>query len=109
MFQLYGQTGPAFMIRRLAEKVLQPLGIIPPHMGVISILRSDGPLWSETVIWAAKDKRSRHTFHYKLMKEQAGGKQMKSVWQILPPDRDEKHFGKHPTQKPIALLEPQPG
>src|SRR5205807_1199087 len=26
------------------EKVLQPLGIIPPHMGVISILRSDGPL-----------------------------------------------------------------
>ena len=39
------------------------------------------------------------------MKEQAGGKQMKSVWQILPPDRQEKRFGKHPTQKPVALLE----
>ena len=35
----------------------------------------------------------------------AGGKQMKSVWQIAAPERDEKHFGKHPTQKPVALLE----
>jgi len=60
---------------------------------------------TETVIWAAKNKKSRHTFHYKLMKEQAGGKQMKSVWEILPPDREEKRLGKHPTQKPVALLE----
>ena len=35
----------------------------------------------------------------------AGGKQMKSVWQIAAPDREEKRFGKHPTQKPVALLE----
>ena len=60
---------------------------------------------TETVIWAAKNKKSRHTFHYKLMKQQAGGKQMKSVWEILPPEREEKRFGKHPTQKPVALLE----
>ena len=60
---------------------------------------------TETVIWAAKSKKSRHTFHYRLMKEQAGGRQMKSVWEILPPDREEKRFGKHPTQKPVALLE----
>ena len=39
------------------------------------------------------------------MRELAGGKQMKSVWQIPAPDRDEKRFGKHPTQKPVALLE----
>jgi hypothetical protein len=39
------------------------------------------------------------------MKEIAGGKQMKSVWQILPPDKSEKRHGKHPTQKPVALLE----
>jgi hypothetical protein len=60
---------------------------------------------TETIIWAAKDKKSRHTFHYKLMKETNRGKQMKSVWEIRPPESWEKRFGKHPTQKPVALLE----
>jgi site-specific DNA-methyltransferase (adenine-specific) len=60
---------------------------------------------TETIIWAAKNRKSRHTFHYRLMKEHAGGKQMKSVWNIYPPAADEKRFGKHPTQKPVALLE----
>ena len=35
---------PAVMIRRQAQKILEPLGIIPPHMGLISILRGEGPL-----------------------------------------------------------------
>jgi hypothetical protein len=30
---------------------------------------------------------------------------MKSVWEIKPPETWEKKFGKHPTQKPVALLE----
>jgi DNA methylase len=30
---------------------------------------------------------------------------MKSVWEIRPPETWEKKFGKHPTQKPVALLE----
>lgn len=30
---------------------------------------------------------------------------MKSVWQFLPPSKNEKTFGKHPTQKPIKLLD----
>jgi site-specific DNA-methyltransferase (adenine-specific) len=60
---------------------------------------------TETIIWAAKNRKSRHTFHYRLMKQLAGGKQMKSVWPIYPPPAEEKRFGKHPTQKPIALLE----
>jgi hypothetical protein len=30
---------------------------------------------------------------------------MKSVWTIPPPETWEKKFGKHPTQKPVALLE----
>ncbi|MGC2891283.1 MAG: site-specific DNA-methyltransferase, partial [Candidatus Acidiferrum sp.] len=60
---------------------------------------------TETIIWAAKDKKSRHTFHYKLMKGTNRGKQMKSVWEIRPPESWEKKFGKHPTQKPVALLE----
>jgi len=60
---------------------------------------------TETIIWAAKDKKSRHTFNYKHMKEINRGKQMKSVWEIRPPESWEKKFGKHPTQKPVALLE----
>jgi hypothetical protein len=40
------------------------------------------------------------------MKEINRGKQMKSVWtDIRPPEPWEKKFGKHPTQKPVALLE----
>ena len=30
---------------------------------------------------------------------------MKSVWTFTSPKKDEKMFGKHPTQKPIALVE----
>jgi site-specific DNA-methyltransferase (adenine-specific) len=39
------------------------------------------------------------------MKDINRGKQMKSVWEIYPPEGWEKKFGKHPTQKPVALLE----
>jgi hypothetical protein len=39
------------------------------------------------------------------MKETNRGKQMKSVWEIRPPESWEKHLGKHPAQKPVALLE----
>lgn len=59
---------------------------------------------TEIVLWAAKSKKSRHTFNYEAMKAQAGGKQMQNVWDIYPPSRDEKVFGKHPTQKPLGLL-----
>jgi site-specific DNA-methyltransferase (adenine-specific) len=32
-------------------------------------------------------------------------KQMRSVWSISTPSKSEKEFGKHPTQKPLSLLE----
>ena len=60
---------------------------------------------TETIIWAAKNQKSRHTFNYKEMKLANHNKQMKSVWEIKPPETWEKKFGKHPTQKPVALLE----
>lgn len=60
---------------------------------------------TETLLWAAKNEKSKYTFNYDAMREEAGGKQMKSVWQFLPPTKEEKRFGKHPTQKPVSLLE----
>ncbi len=59
---------------------------------------------TETIIWASKDEKSRHFFDYDAMREENGGKQMQSFWAITPPRKVEKRFGKHPTQKPLALL-----
>ena len=61
---------------------------------------------TETILWARKnDKKARHFFNYELMKQLNNGKQMKDVWTGRLTDRKEKIYGKHPTQKPIYLLE----
>jgi len=60
---------------------------------------------TETIIWAAKNKYSKHCFNYEEMKKLNNGKQMKTVWSIPAPNGDEKFFGKHPTQKPLKLIE----
>ncbi|MBD3248528.1 site-specific DNA-methyltransferase [Candidatus Woesearchaeota archaeon] len=63
----------------------------------------------ETLIWAKKNKKAKHKFNYKLMKEwddkiSLKGKQMRSIWNIPLTSQKEKLHGKHPTQKPIELL-----
>ncbi|MSU49007.1 MAG: site-specific DNA-methyltransferase [Opitutus sp.] len=60
---------------------------------------------TETVLWAAKNEQSRHVFNYADMKRTNGGKQMKDVWKFTSPKRGEKKSGRHPTQKPLAVLE----
>lgn len=60
---------------------------------------------TETVLWAAKSEKSKHCFNYDLMRAANGGKQMKTVWTMTAPSGEEKTFGKHPTQKPVALIE----
>jgi site-specific DNA-methyltransferase (adenine-specific) len=60
---------------------------------------------TETVLWAAKNEKSRHVFHYADMRRTNNGKQMKDVWSFTAPKRSEKTLGKHPTQKPLVLLE----
>lgn len=66
----------------------------------------------ESLIWAKKDKKAKHTFNYDLAKNgnwpednlKRKGLQMRSVWSITTPKSWEKRFGKHPTQKPFDLL-----
>jgi site-specific DNA-methyltransferase (adenine-specific) len=60
---------------------------------------------TETILWSARSAKSKHYFDYPTMKEENGGKQMQSLWSLVPPLKAEKRFGKHPTQKPLALLE----
>lgn len=61
---------------------------------------------TETVIWAKKDeKKSKHFFNYELMKEINLNKQMKDVWTTNIVSPSQKRHGKHPTQKPLELLE----
>jgi site-specific DNA-methyltransferase (adenine-specific) len=67
----------------------------------------------ETLIWASKSKKTKHIFNYSEMKNgnfpgdkiKNPGKQMRSVWSITTPTSSEKIYGKHPTQKPLALLD----
>lgn len=61
---------------------------------------------TETILWAKKDiKNAKHKFNYDLMKELNGNKQAKDVWKTSLTKPSEKKCGKHPTQKPIAILE----
>ena len=60
---------------------------------------------TETILWAARNRKSRHHFNYDTMRELNGGKQMKSVWRMTAPGKSEKSHGRHPTQKPMTLLD----
>ncbi len=67
----------------------------------------------ETLIWVRKNKSATHFFNYELVKSlewkedflKKPNRQMRSVWAISTPKNGEKRYGKHPTQKPEALLE----
>ncbi len=81
---------------------------------------------TELLIWASPIRGGKlmHQFNYRTMKSDNGGKQMRDVWNLprageeelsadgrgrlwsqLTPRREEKIWGRHPTQKPLALLQ----
>ncbi len=73
----------------------------PPNLACKTFTHS-----TETIIWARKDlPKIKYTFNYALMKEMNNGKQMKDVWTTSLTKLSEKKQGKHPTQKPIEILE----
>ncbi|MDE5929023.1 MAG: site-specific DNA-methyltransferase [Muribaculaceae bacterium] len=59
---------------------------------------------TEFIIWARKCPKVPHKYNYELMKTINDGKQMTDVWRLPAIGRWEKSCGKHPTQKPLALL-----
>lgn len=59
---------------------------------------------TEFIIWARKSQKKAHYFNYDLMKLINGSRQMTDVWHLPAIAPWEKSCGKHPTQKPLALL-----
>jgi len=92
-----------FAMQQLGFKILNDIAWEkpnpPPNLSCRYFTHS-----TETILWAAKTEKSKHLFNYKAMKA-VTGKQMKTVWTMPAPGKAEKTFGKHPTQKPVALIE----
>lgn len=63
---------------------------------------------TEQIIWAVNETPARATgwtFNYWDAKEINGGKQMRNLWEFPVTSKKERAAGKHPSQKPLALLE----
>ncbi len=63
---------------------------------------------TEQIIWAVNNtpaKATGWTFNYWDAKEMNGGKQMRNLWEFPVTGKRERVEGKHPSQKPLALLE----
>ena len=85
------------IINNITWRKLNP----PPNISCRYFVHS-----TETILWAKKDiKKAKHKFNYQLMRELNGGKQAKDVWESSLTKPSEKKCGKHPTQKPMAILE----
>ena len=73
----------------------------PPNLACKTFTHS-----TETILWAKKDlSKMKYTFNYHDMKELNNGKQMKDVWTTSLIKPSEKKCGKHPTQKPLEILD----
>ena len=73
----------------------------PPNLACKTFTHS-----TETILWARKDlKNVKYTFNYDAMKQMNGNKQMKDVWTTSLTKPSEKKQGKHPTQKPLEILD----
>ncbi|EAI8855010.1 DNA-methyltransferase [Campylobacter coli] len=59
---------------------------------------------TEQIIWARKSYKHKHIFNYEILKFLNSNKQMRDVWAFNAIAPWEKTNGKHPTQKPLALL-----
>jgi site-specific DNA-methyltransferase (adenine-specific) len=110
-----------FAVQNLGFRILNEVSWFKPNASP-NLGRRMFTASHETLIWASKSPKSKHVFHYDKMRDEVGstdrfkneGKQMRTVWEIdheldvwaIPttPAR-EKTQGRHPTQKPLALLD----
>ena len=63
---------------------------------------------TEFIVWAVNNeskKAKNWTFNYHEMKAMNNNKQMRNMWEIPLTKPSERIFGKHPSQKPLAVVE----
>lgn len=63
---------------------------------------------TEQILWLCnnhRDKAKNWTFNYQAMKELNHGKQMRNFWEIPVTPKRERDHGKHPSQKPLRVME----
>lgn len=63
---------------------------------------------TEFIIWAVNNeskKAKNWTFNYKIMKAMNNDKQMRNMWEIPLTKPSERKHGKHPSQKPVAVVD----
>ena len=63
---------------------------------------------TEFILWAVNNeskKAKNWTFNYETMKAMNNNKQMRNMWEIPLTKKSEKKHGKHPSQKPVQVVE----
>jgi site-specific DNA-methyltransferase (adenine-specific) len=100
-----------FILQEVGCRIVNDIVWFKPN-GAPSLAGRNFTASHETIIWASKSSKVKHTFNYKTSKSWDypqdkllnPGKQMRSVWSIPTTPMREKEFGTHPTQKPLELL-----
>lgn len=102
-FHVYPSVG--FAMQQLGFRLLNDIiwekPAPPPNLGCRCFTHA-----TELLLWAAKSPKGKekYTFNYAAMKAENGDRQMKNVWRMATAGKNEKVYGKHPTQKPIDLV-----
>ena len=63
---------------------------------------------TEFILWAVNNeskKAKNWTFNYHTMKAMNNNKQMRNMWEIPLTKPSERRYGKHPSQKPLQIVE----
>ena len=92
-----------YALQKLGFKILNDIAWQkpnpPPNLACRCFTHS-----TETLLWAARSNDAEYIFNYDVMRGINGGRQMQTVWTMNVAGPDEKVFGEHPTQKPVALV-----
>ncbi len=100
-----------FLLQKLECRIVNDITWFKPN-GAPALAGRNFTASHETILWASKGQKAKHTFNYSQSRDwEVGndliyrrGKQMRSVWSIPTTPKREKVFGNHPTQKPLELL-----
>jgi len=100
-----------FALKLLGYHILNEITWFKPNASP-SMLNRQFKAAHETLVWAKKNPKYKHTFNYEQIRNDNlffdeinnGSNQVSSVWCIKTTPKEEKFFGYHPTQKPEVLI-----